>query len=136
MSTRKAIQGTVIRSNSTAAQIAKRQSNAIAQYRKDYLFAIENQTGADKAERARMWGAMIYATKPVITHYHMDLDERTGKVNRVPSIDYVPDWKMREHALRHIDELEESIIDQRRGVGKVQLNLIKDSENLTINNFK
>lgn len=134
LSTRQAIRGTAIASNSTAALIGKRQSHAIEQYRRKYLYAIEHISGATQTERARMWGAMIYANKPAITNYYIDEDPVTGKRQKVPIIDTLPDWRARERALRHIDALEESLITKVGTDQKVQVNLIKDSSDFQISN--
>ena len=139
-STRDAIKGTAIKSNSTAAQLAKREANAIAQHREQYLELIEGFGALDMAARARLWGEMAQATKFVDKsmvvnsrlrdkEFYMWLARENGRY-----VDEVPDWTARYKALKHIDELAEKVNGANRTVNKLQVNLIKDTEYLTINN--
>jgi hypothetical protein len=141
-STRQAIQGTAIKSNSTAAQLAKREANAIAQHREQYLELIEGLCVLDMADRARLWGEMAHATKFIDKSMVVNSRLRDKEFymylarENAHYVDEVPDWQARYKALKHIDELAERVHGANRTVGKLQVNLIKDSENLTINNYK
>lgn len=86
-STREAIRGTVIRSNRTAANIAKRDIHKIAQMHDEYLEDIRG-FGADDIKRAKLWAEMTRATKPC------------GK----GAAEY-PDWQTHLKALTYIDSL-------------------------------
>ncbi len=95
-STRTAIHGTSIKSNHTAAQIAKKESHSIAQIRAEYLHQIRG-LGAHDVARAKQWAEMTIATK------------------QLPNGKEIPDWKARYDALKYIDSLtgiHEDINDQ------------------------
>ncbi len=95
-STRDAIRGTVIRSNKTAALIARDCSHEITQIREEYLDLIK-EFGADDFARAKQWAQMARAT----TIYG---DKE------------VPDWGTRVKALKYIDALAGLIPEKRSAV--------------------
>jgi hypothetical protein len=139
-STRQAIQGTAIKSNSTAAQLAKREANAIAQHREQYLEFIETMSGLDMFERAKLWGEMAHATKFIDKSMVVNARLRNKEFymwlarENAHYVEEVPDWATRYKALKHIDELAERVHGANRTVSKLQVNLIKDSEGFQINN--
>lgn len=105
-STREAITDTSIRSNSTAAQLAKEESNKIARYRQTYLFLMQQKFDVTLEDRAELWAAMAWAYKYQTIGYQPVKNSRTGAVTSVPIIDQVPDWRMRRHALLYMDQLD------------------------------
>ena len=137
-STRKAIQGTSIASNSTAAQLAKKQSHAIAQHRRTYLELIEQLCGLDAIARARSWAEMAMAnqyidrSKIVSTRLNGSEFYRHLAENNARYVEEVPDWIARYKALKYIDELSEKVHGSEQNQGKVQINLIKDSRDFEI----
>ena len=103
MSTREAIAGTVIKSNSTAAQLYRRESNAIEQHRADYLSRIEDLLTYGEIERAKLWADMTVATKhvpikPPTDGFTPPKRSQTGYME-------VPDWDVRYKALIYLDKL-------------------------------
>jgi len=105
-STRQAIQGTCIKSNQTAARIAKNYSYAITQKRKSYLQKIEENVLTRNEYRAHMLSQMMEATKLV---RYKDFDHKRIYGHSGPLREYVlqePDWDIRLKAIKHIDALE------------------------------
>lgn len=136
-STRQAIQDTSIQSNSTAALIAKRESNAIARHRRTYLMLMDKSIDICLEDRAKLWGTMAWAYKYDITGYYTKTNPVSGAVTKVPIVDNVPDWRTRERALRYIDWMQESIITDTADTEdskNIQVNLINNSSDFQINN--
>ena len=103
MSTREAIAGTTIKSNSTAAVLYWRESNAIEQHRSDYLSRIEDLLTYGENERAKLWADMTIATKhipirPPTDGFTPPKPSQTGYME-------VPDWDVRYKALVYLDKL-------------------------------
>jgi hypothetical protein len=103
-STRKAIQGTAIASNQTAARIARAESHRITQYRQDYLAAIDKWTGHPE-HRARLLAQMLDATKSerIAVNTKKLRDYPMTSTNYVYA--YVEDWDTRLKAIKYIDQL-------------------------------
>ncbi len=106
MSTRQAIDGTSISSNSTAARLASSQSNEIAQKREDYLQLIMEEADLTYIERARMWGQMLNAKK------YIPVTDATNAWSSVPphmratgGYISVPDWNVIYKAMVYLDRL-------------------------------
>jgi hypothetical protein len=137
-STRGAIKGTTIRSNSTAAKLAKREANAIAQHRELYLESIEGFCALDMIARARLWGEMANATKYIDKSMVVNSRLRNKEFymwlarENAHYVDEVPDWPTRYKALRYIDDLAERVQGASRITNKVQINVIKESKDFTI----
>ena len=103
MSTREAIIGTIIKSNSTAAALYKRESNTIEQHRSNYLSRIEDLLTYGEIERAKLWADMTIATKHIPIRLPTDgftppRPSQTGYME-------VPDWDVRYKALSYLDKL-------------------------------
>lgn len=84
-SQREAIKGTVVKSPTTAGNIAKRELDEIGQIRERYLQLIES-FGAGEIDRARLWAEMTRATK-----YYAGQE--------------IPDWTNRSVAMKYLDGL-------------------------------
>ena len=103
MSTRQAIVGTVIKSNSTAAMLYRRESNTIKQHRANYLQVIQDELVYGEIERAKLWADMTVATKyipikPPTDGFTPPKRSQTGYIE-------VPDWDVRYKALVYLDKL-------------------------------
>lgn len=109
-STRQAIQDTSITSNSTAAQLAKQESNIIAQKRAEYVGKITHYMPHHSNWKACMLADMVNATKYV--------KGSSGHLQEVP------DWDMRLKAIKYIDYLD----DINPGSG-VQFNVLQQVNN-------
>lgn len=107
MSTRQAIAGTMITSNSTAAQLRKHESHAIEQHRRDYLQMIEDQLVYGEIERAKLWAEMTTATKYIPIRDNGGDASIPTCVRAATRGGYmtVPDWQMRYKALTYLDQL-------------------------------
>jgi len=90
-SQREAIKGTVVKHNSTAGNIAKKELVDISLMRQNYIVLIE-KFGAGDIDRAKLWAEMTKATKIHTSHTEPD------KI--------IPDWNNREKALKYIDSLK------------------------------
>ena len=103
-STRQAIEGTSIASNQTAARIAKEESHAITQIRRDYTEAIEKSVG-NFEQRVKILSQMLYAEKPfrlgVVSQrcQHIPIN---GNEN---TYIFVDDWETRLKAIKYIDQV-------------------------------
>lgn len=84
-----AIEGTVIKSKTTAGNIARENLDEIGRLRERYIQLIE-EFGAGELERARLWAEMAGAIKIY-----------RSKDNFVE----IPDWTNRREALKYIDSL-------------------------------
>ena len=131
MSTRQAIEGTSVKSNNTAAHMAKREAHRIAQYRSRYLYAIENASQATMTDRAMMWGEMTRACKNEVVTYITKTNQLNGAITKVPVIDQVPDWSIRERALRYIDGLAQQTLPMPTRP-KIQNNFFNQPEHFTV----
>lgn len=98
-STRQAIEGTSIKSNKTAATIAKQELHDITQIRTEFLEKIK-EAGADRDKRAKVWAEA--AIRPA--------DKR-------------PDWKTKLRALEYIDRLENVAPDEKQGPQEIRLTI-------------
>ena len=98
------IEGTNVKSKSTAGLIAKRDKADIARIRAEYILQIE-QFGAGDENRAKQWAKMSRAKKPY---------GKSGKMSA--------DWANQEKALKYIDKLKGISGDGGSG-SKTQVNI-------------
>ena len=112
-STREAIKGTTIKSNSTSSLIAKQEAHEIEHIREQYLEAIR-KFGAGEIKRAELWAEMTQATKVISARIIIKKGSPTNITQEgdLPDADSrtddfieVPDWQNREKALKYIDTL-------------------------------
>ena len=107
-STREAIRGTCIKSNQTAARIARSKSNEITRLRHNYAEEIMEYAELSAIERAKMWGEMTRATKLVPVRYSGYLPPSHTSYSGYTS---VPDWNARYKALVYLDKLQGINVD-------------------------
>ncbi|MBI1857170.1 hypothetical protein HYS01_02765 [Candidatus Saccharibacteria bacterium] len=107
MSTREAIQGTAMQSNSTASRLMRSESHVIAQKRRNYISLIEEYAENTNIERARLWGQMLGATKKIPAREPEDFYAETPG-GRMYNGGYItlPDWNVRYKALVYLDKIE------------------------------
>lgn len=126
-STRESIVGTSIRSNQTAARLAKTESHRIAQIRSAYAKRLEESIYTDINERVRVLSSMIVASKPfifkgkpryAISGYLSNKDFHEDKMF------WMPDWTTRLKAIQYIDKLT-GVTDAS---GNIQINVLQQQK--------
>lgn len=98
-STREAIAGTVIKSNSTAALLYRRESNTIERYRQELLQSLDNTGHASSNDVAYQLGQMLHATKTMRVTLPADVGRLVPLQRRDVFIE-VEDWNTRHNAVK------------------------------------
>jgi len=101
MSTRDAIEGTVIKSNSTASVLYRRESNTIERYRQELLQNLDNTGYASSDDVAYQLSQMLHATKTMRVTLPADAGKLIPLQRRDVFIE-VEDWNTRLNAIKMI----------------------------------
>lgn len=101
MSTRKAIAGTVIKSNSTATMLYRRESNTIERYRQELLQKLDNTGYASSSDIAYQLSQILHATKTMRVTLPADAGRFVPVLRRDVFIE-VEDWNARLNAIKTI----------------------------------